>query len=105
MKSDSIFVATFMKGESNYSGETWAYPECITYTLEYMTQIINESGLQCHPVEWYHRNQSLMLVTLPECQLNLPRIFPDSEKVESLLDDLAYYKNAFLQLESKPHQK
>jgi cyclopropane fatty-acyl-phospholipid synthase-like methyltransferase len=98
MKADSIFSATFMKGESNYSGEKWVYPECITYTLEYMTQIINESGLKCQTIEWYHRNQTLILITLPEFQFNLPNIFPNAEKVESMIHDLTYYKDAFMQL-------
>ena len=105
MKQDSIVAATFMRGETNYETEKWAYPECITYTLEFVTQMVNDSGLQCQPMEWYHRNQTLILITRPECQLEIPHILPDAKNIEALQQDLVRYKNALEHLESHPYVK
>jgi hypothetical protein len=105
MKPDAIFAATFMRGEANYDGGKWVYPDCITYSLEHMSQMVQESGLRCHPLQWYHRNQTLILITRPECQVNLPNVLPDASAMETLQNNLAHYKSALARLEGHPYVK
>lgn len=62
MKLTSIFAATFVKGEKNYTGDEWVYPDCVTYTLEHMTTLVNEQGLICKPINWPHPNNQTWIV-------------------------------------------
>jgi cyclopropane fatty-acyl-phospholipid synthase-like methyltransferase len=87
MKPDCVLAASYMKGDIDYDGEAWVYPDCITYTPQRMSNLAAEVGLRCHPVDWYHRNQSLILVTLPGCRTRLPRLLPNLERTEALLDE------------------
>ncbi|MGB3405652.1 MAG: class I SAM-dependent methyltransferase [Microcoleaceae cyanobacterium] len=56
MKENSIFLATFVEGESNYSGERWVYPSCVTYTIECIINLAEEQGLICKRVDFPHPN-------------------------------------------------
>ncbi len=66
MKPTSIFAATFVKGESNYTGEDWVYPGCVTYTLDHMSQIVEEEHLVCKPIKWRHPNQQSWVLITPD---------------------------------------
>ena len=76
MKPTSIFVATFLKGDNDYLGSEWSYPACIEYTLETMKKMVGEFGLRCNPVEWHHRNQTLILITFLEAKIEIPEAIP-----------------------------
>lgn len=54
MKPTSIFVATFLKGQENYSEDSWFYPDIIPYTQEFMISKIEEAGLFYSQLEWPH---------------------------------------------------
>lgn len=56
MTPQSIFVATYVAGDSNYTGDEWVYPECVTYTPDHMSALAASQGLACHPVRWMHPN-------------------------------------------------
>jgi SAM-dependent methyltransferase len=73
MRPTSIFAATFVKGEKNYSGNKWVYPGCVTYTLDHITSIIKEQGLVGKAVDWFHPNQQTWLVIVnPGKEKNIP---------------------------------
>ena len=76
MKPTSIFVATFLKGDNDYLGSEWSYPACIEYTLETMGKMVGEFGLRCNPVDWYHRNQTLILISFPDAKVEIPKVIP-----------------------------
>jgi len=76
MKPTGIFMATFLKGDNDYLGSEWSYPECIEYTLETMERIIEEFDLRCSPVKWHHRNQTLILITFPKAKIKIPKAIP-----------------------------
>lgn len=66
MKPTSIFAATFVKGESNYTGEDWAYPGCVTYTPDHIKQLVEEQHLVCKPINWQHPNQQSWVLITPD---------------------------------------
>ena len=103
MKPNSVFVATFIKGDNNYAGEEWVYPKFATYTLERMTQMVNEFGLKCHPADWYDLTQTLMLITHPETEVSIPEAAPDSNLAGILKIGLDRYKERLQRLESHPY--
>jgi hypothetical protein len=56
MGQTSIFAATFFEGQSNYTGDGWVYPGCVTYKWEKMAELGRQQGLICKPVPWPHPN-------------------------------------------------
>jgi SAM-dependent methyltransferase len=67
MHPDSVFLATYVPGETDYEGGEWVYPECVNYTENRMLQFANEAGLRAEPHPWKHPNdQSWLLITRPE---------------------------------------
>ena len=76
MHENSIFVATFVKGINNYSGNKWVYPECVTYTLEFLFKLAKDQGLICRELYWPHpHNQSWLLFIFPGNKIRLPGYF------------------------------
>ena len=99
MKPNSVFVATFFKGDNNYAGEEWVYPGFVAYTLERMTQMVNEFGLKCHPTDWHYHRQTLILITHPETEV----IIPDTALAGILKIELNRYKDKLQRLENHPY--
>ncbi|MDH5681657.1 MAG: class I SAM-dependent methyltransferase [Spirochaetota bacterium] len=64
MKPESVFVATFFIGEENYEGDEWVYPGRTTYTMEKMTQMIEEEGLICKKTNWPHPHGQTWIAVL-----------------------------------------
>lgn len=56
MKPNSVFAASFIEGEDNYTGDEWVYPEGITYSLEHIKDMIQGQGLSCRQIAWPHPN-------------------------------------------------
>ena len=66
LKPDGVMAATFVKGNVDYEGEGWIYPECVTYTIEQMKRLATEVGLKAAPIDWQHPNgQTWVLITRP----------------------------------------
>jgi hypothetical protein len=61
MTSTSIFAATFIKGDINNNSNKWLYPECGTYTLDFMLKLIESEGLSCKLLKWDHPNDQTWL--------------------------------------------
>lgn len=99
MKPNSIFIATFINGDNNYTGKKWVHRGFVTYTLERMTQMVNEFGLKCHPTDWCFRDQTLILITHPEIGVSIP----DSNLVGTLKLEVNYYKDRLKHFESHPY--
>jgi len=72
MKPTSIFAATFAKGKQDYTGDEWVYPGFVTYTLEHMRILVEDSGLVCRPIDWPHPDfQTWMVIANPENEENI----------------------------------
>lgn len=73
MTSHSIFATTFVKGDVNNTSNHWLYPECGTYTLDFMLQLIESKGLFGKLLKWSHpNNQTWLVIVRDDCQLNIP---------------------------------
>lgn len=58
LADSAIFLATYRRGESDYAGPEWVYPEGVRYRLECLQSLASEAGLRCAPVPWPHPRQS-----------------------------------------------
>lgn len=104
MKSTSIFVATFVKGEKNYTGDKWGYQGCVIYTLEWMVQVSKELGMICKPTNWQHpSHQTWVLITYPENEENIPELSIGASL--HLKNELNFYKEKIARLERHPYIK
>lgn len=66
LQPDGVMAATFVKGNTDYEGEGWVYPECVNYTVEQMIHLATAVGLAAQPIDWHHPNgQTWILITRP----------------------------------------
>lgn len=56
LKADGYFLATFILGSADYTGQEWVYPGCVEYTKNYIDQRCEERGLKAIQLEWLHPN-------------------------------------------------
>ena len=73
MKPDSLFAATFLEGEENYTGTDFVQPGSVTYQLAWMQETA-AAGLACTPIEWFHPNQSWVLLARSENQARVAEL-------------------------------
>jgi hypothetical protein len=105
MKPTSIFAATFVEGKENYAGYKWVYPDCVNYTLEYISSLARKQGLVCKPIDWPHPNlQTWIIIAYPENEKNIPDL-GDISTYSRLENDLRYYKERLTRSESHPYVK
>lgn len=108
MKSSSIFAATFVEGKENYKGEKWVYPECITYTLDYMINLAKKYNLICRPIDWPHpQRQKWILIVRPENEKNILNL-EESLKMfylQKYKQELVFYKESLSKIENHPYVK
>jgi hypothetical protein len=72
MTSTSVFVATFVKGSTNNDSIKWLYPECGTYTLDFILKLIESEGLSGKLLKWHHpNNQTWLAIVNNENQNNI----------------------------------
>ena len=75
---NGLVLATFFRGEVNYEGAEWVYPDLVTYRLETMQQWAAEAALQFRPIRWPHRNQTYFVAARRE--VDLGTILDDSSR-------------------------
>jgi hypothetical protein len=54
IKRTSSFAFTFVEGDENYDGDFWVYPDFVTYTLEFMHNLLGEYGFDVKVLDWEH---------------------------------------------------
>ncbi|MEW6706189.1 MAG: class I SAM-dependent methyltransferase [Pseudomonadota bacterium] len=67
MAPESIFLATFFESldGTDYTGDTWAYPDIVRFNKSTISRYVEESGLECQHFDWPHPfNQKWICVTL-----------------------------------------
>jgi hypothetical protein len=62
MPAGSIFLASYVEGESDYSGEEWVYPGVTRYTFAAVESLAREHGLRCAVANWPHPGRQRWLV-------------------------------------------
>lgn len=61
MHEKSIFLATYRRGESDYAGPEWSYPEGVKFTFERVRSFAEAAQLECAPVDWFHTRQQWLV--------------------------------------------
>ncbi len=103
MKPTSIFAATFLQGTENYAGDTWVYPGCVTYTLQYMKSRAEEQGLVCKRVEWPHPAHQTWVVIVHPGNKNAVTGLSDVNKLAYLEDELRFHRGRLAKIEGHPY--
>jgi len=67
MKEEGLFLATFINGENDYTGSEWVYPGCVTYSHNYILDLVEKQNLETIKTKWLHPNgQSWYVIFHPE---------------------------------------
>jgi ubiquinone/menaquinone biosynthesis C-methylase UbiE len=56
LEKGGLFLATFVLGKSNYHRDDWVYPGCVTYTNEFILDLIHECGMAGHKMKYDQKN-------------------------------------------------
>lgn len=56
MKPKGVFLATFVLGNTNYKGDEWVYPECVTFTKDFINTLVENEGLKTTKLNTLHPN-------------------------------------------------
>ncbi len=101
MKPTSIFVANFVEGEHNYTGDEWVYPGGSTYTMAHMTHLVEEQGLVCKPLHWPHPvGLKWIVIVRPENAESVPVL---SGQLPALKAERDLYQRRLVQIQSHPY--
>jgi len=66
MHKDSLFFATFLKGDQDHEGLEWVYQECTRFTYKKINELVEEQGFKCEEIKWDHPNgQTWILISYP----------------------------------------
>lgn len=57
-----LFVASFLEGDPDYEGDTWVYPECVSFRFETVCGLAQGVGLGCRALKWGNQNQQRWVV-------------------------------------------
>lgn len=101
MKPSSLFVATFVIGKDNYTGQDWVYPSCVAYRMDYITELVERQQLACKKIAWPHPgNQTWMVIAHRDIIEDIPtfdhkeRLLQMEQKLKALQDKLTKCKNS-----------
>ena len=81
MHNSSLFCATFFIGTQDYQGESWVYPQKVSYRCETILSLIREAGLIGEPILWEHPTQTWYLMSSPG---NYDRLKAESKRIERM---------------------
>jgi hypothetical protein len=103
MKPDSVFIATYRDGELDYEGDSWVYPDVVTYRFETLRSLAEDYGLTLTRIDWPHPNR-LDWVVLTRTGGVLPtQLKSETAVVLALRDQLAYERSRLRYIESHPY--
>lgn len=101
MMPSSVFAATFVQGQENYTGREWVH--CATYTLDYFVGLAEEQGLTCTPIAWPHPDpQTWAVITNPESKTDILDVF-DVTRLSHVETELRLYKQRLERIQSHPY--
>lgn len=58
LNDNGIALITFIKGEKDFDGDGWIYPECVEFTLPKIYEFATNAGFQVQELPWYHPRQT-----------------------------------------------
>jgi tetratricopeptide (TPR) repeat protein/SAM-dependent methyltransferase len=63
LTDDGIALVTFIKGEQNFAGNGWIYPDCVEFTESTILTFIEACGLHVKELPWFHPRQTWFVVS------------------------------------------
>jgi hypothetical protein len=101
MSPSSLFVANFMEGPDNYTGDQWVYPGCSEFTMDFMIKMVESHGLACKPVTWPHPiGLSWIVIHRPEYAGDALEV---TQQPVFLKGQLSVSKNQLARLQQNPY--
>ena len=61
LSDTGVFVATFVKGDDDFDGKGWVYPECVPFTTQTMESLATKHGYSYKEIDWWHPRQTWCL--------------------------------------------
>ena len=58
LNDNGIALLAFIKGEKDFGGDGWIYPECVEFTLPKIYEFAANAGFQVQELPWYHPRQT-----------------------------------------------
>lgn len=101
MHTSSIFACTYHKGDSNYKGEEWVYPDVVGYETDFFAKMAADEGLRAQEIQWNAPpGQRWMLIVRSDYE-GQALSFDDCLPV--LLAERDYYRKRVAEIESHPY--
>ncbi|WFB35313.1 class I SAM-dependent methyltransferase [Kiritimatiellota bacterium B12222] len=69
LNPNGLIAVTFVEGESDFDGNGWVYPECVTYLPNSLQRFATEVGLVAKAIPWHHPRQTWYLLALDHQRL------------------------------------
>lgn len=105
MKKNSIFVANYLKGEKNYKGKKWVYPDCVSFREDFITMLAKDLGLVCQEIDWPHPNQlTWILLRHPSSRTEYSDL-SSAAKLLKLQNQLSYTRERLTSMQNHPYVK
>lgn len=60
------FIASFIEGDTNYEGDEWVYPACVTYRYDFFKKLVEDSGFKCKRLNDEHPNNATWVLISKE---------------------------------------
>ena len=105
MHDSSVFVATFDKGQEDYSGKDWVYPGYVTYRPVTMERMIAEQGLTFKTLKlsWAFSDRHTWLAITKASNIEHLRDMAIALEQGSLEKQLEWYKERYSKLIKHPY--
>jgi hypothetical protein len=99
MKDASLFAASFVEGDSDYTGDKWIYPDTVRYRATTISQLAAEVGLACRRLDWFHiGGQAWFVFFIPGLEPQVDQL-ADLNQSFPLQQELSHYRQRSDRLE------
>ncbi|MGE5625966.1 MAG: hypothetical protein ACM3ZT_10515 [Bacillota bacterium] len=71
LKESGALFATFLEGDTDYAGDDWVYPGCVSFKPSTLEKLATKYGLRFLRLDWYHPRQRWALFAKPGFDLAL----------------------------------
>lgn len=61
IQSNGVFLATAYLGDSDYIGDKWVYPECISFKFSTIKKVANSANMNVARLNWPHPNGQIWM--------------------------------------------
>jgi len=94
IQSTGSFLATAYLGDSDYTGDKWVYPECVSFKFSTIKKIANDVSMNATKLDWPHPNGQIWILFTSKTNSskltplnNLNRFLVEKLLVREFIDD------------------